>query len=77
MNDEEKKRRNNIIHISEETTSFVNGSLITDRWFDSSRQSHTVSDSKDTAAESALHHTKIIIANEAYNEVKQTNKQTI
>lgn len=62
---------------NEETTSFVNGSLITDQWFDSSRQKHTDS-SKNLPRQraNALHHTKqIIIANEAYNEAKQTNKQ--
>lgn len=71
----------------EETTSFVNGSLITDQWFDSSRQSHTLtaqnmSSRGSAGAEAELCiqiYTKIIIilrTKHTYNEAKQTN-QTI
>lgn len=77
----EKKIRKQKAKIqNDEPTSFVNGSLITDQWFDSSRQKHTdrQHQHKSIAAESerfASHDVKIIIANEAYNEAKQTNKQ--
>lgn len=67
---------------NEETTSFVNGSLITDQWFDSSRQKRTTDSGAQRSTNLSRHRErtlcitrKITIANEAYNEAKQTNKQ--
>lgn len=72
-----KKITNRRRNKNEETTSFVNSSLITDLWFDSSRQKHT--DSRNRGRDRALHHTKIIILRTKHTmkQNKQTNNMII